>query len=151
MRPAIFVTGFLIRFILIIAVNRQLWVSFTRDYPDEMTISRMLPAQFVIYNIIPYSTLVYLHWRSFRPKTDVELDERQPRDQSVEPLRDSPSNFSSVITQNNVVEDLQVTADFDSLHTTDKTRRTSRVLQLLERSCSRKSLSHNTASVHYDR
>ena len=71
---SVFVISFTIRLVLIIWVSENDWVDFTRDYPNKMHVTSMLSLQFIIYNIVPYTTLIYLHYRNLRP---------QQRDNSV--------------------------------------------------------------------
>ena len=65
---SIFVSGFVVRVILIFCVYQGLWTDFVRDYPNEMKVPLCLPLQFIFYNFLPYMTLIYLHWRNFEPK-----------------------------------------------------------------------------------
>ena len=62
----IFVFSFILRVALIVAVSHFRWVDFTEDYPCDMANTIFLPMQFLIYNILPYTTLMYLHWWNFR-------------------------------------------------------------------------------------
>ena len=75
---SIFVLSFLIRVCLIAMLQNNKWVDFTRDYPTHMQHTAWLPLQFFIYNIVPYCTLCYLHWRNFRTK------KRSPQPQAVQ-------------------------------------------------------------------
>ena len=63
---SIFVFSFLSRVILIIVVETTKWVDFTSDYPCTMNHTLFLPLQFIVYNFMPYITLIYLHWWNFR-------------------------------------------------------------------------------------
>ena len=67
---SIFVSGFVVRVILIFCVNQDKWTDFVRDYPDpnKVKVPLCLPLQFIFYNFLPYMTLIYLHWRNFEPK-----------------------------------------------------------------------------------
>mmetsp|Transcript_47434 Transcript_47434/g.62760 ORF Transcript_47434/g.62760 Transcript_47434/m.62760 type:complete len:117 (-) Transcript_47434:733-1083(-) len=63
-----FVVTFLLRVILILFVQVGHWVDFTRDYPHDMTPgfeTIMFPTQFIIYNFVPYTTLMYMHYKNF--------------------------------------------------------------------------------------
>ena len=61
---SIFAISFFIRACLIIAVMRNKWIAFVRDYPEngDSFLWAMLPMQFVIYDIVPYMTLIASHW-----------------------------------------------------------------------------------------
>ena len=73
---SIFVFTFLIRTGLIFAVKADEWVDFNRDYPDHMeghaTATAMFPLQFIVYNILPYATLMLLHYFNYKPKNELE-------------------------------------------------------------------------------
>lgn len=67
---SIFVLTFLLRCCLIVLVIENLWIDFSRDYPDGMTkkgSTAMFPLQFFIYNIVPYNTLAFMHYQNYRP------------------------------------------------------------------------------------
>ena len=69
----IFVFTFIMRVGLIFAVMIGTWTDFTRDYPDKMNskvLTAMFPLQFLIYNIVPYCTLMLLHYRNYKPKVE---------------------------------------------------------------------------------
>ena len=61
----------MIRTVLISVVITDHWIDFTKDYP-EMHIPQtvFLPLQFSIYNVLPYTTLMYQHYVNFRPQND---------------------------------------------------------------------------------
>ena len=66
----IFVVTFLLRVALIFCVQKGDWIDFSRDYPDDMKAgfkTAMLPAQFLVYNFVPYITLMYMHYKNFTP------------------------------------------------------------------------------------
>lgn len=70
-----FVATFVIRVILIYLVLFGYWVDFTRDYPEAMASlglfrTAMFPLQFIIYNIVPYVTITYIHHSNFKPKEE---------------------------------------------------------------------------------
>ncbi len=87
----------MVRVILIQLVENVKWVNFTRDYPYCMTQTSFLPVQFVIYNIIPYLTLIYLHWFNFRAKPE---DDGKPLMINTGSHIERDSNFSSILTSN---------------------------------------------------
>ena len=65
---SIFVTSFLIRFCLICVVQSDHWIDFTKDYPNMHTTQTIfLPMQFAVYNVLPYTTLMYQHYINFKP------------------------------------------------------------------------------------
>lgn len=67
----IFVFTFILRCGLFVLLIVGHWVNFTEDYPNEMPgpfLTAMFPLQFFIYNIIPYCTLMLLHYRNYKPK-----------------------------------------------------------------------------------
>ena len=71
----IFVCTFMVRVVLIILVTNHRWIDFLRQYPDCMyknfeTV--MFSFQFIIYNIIPYSTLMLFHHLNLKPQKDNE-------------------------------------------------------------------------------
>ena len=75
MSQSIFVATFILRVCLILAVADGKWIDFTRDYPEGMTngfLSAMFPLQFIIYNAVPYSTLMLLHLRNYKKTPDQE-------------------------------------------------------------------------------
>ena len=62
---------FLLRVFLIICVLSNTWVDFSRDYPNDMDVNfetAMFPSQFLLYNFVPYITLMYMHYKNFTPK-----------------------------------------------------------------------------------
>ena len=64
---------FLLRVSLVGAVTFEKWVDFTRDYPNHMPntfTTVMLPMQFLIYNFVPYLTLMLMHYRNFEPQIE---------------------------------------------------------------------------------
>ena len=66
----IFVVTFLLRVALILCVQMELWIDFSRDYPHEMKVgfkTAMFPTQFLVYNFVPYITLMYMHYKNFTP------------------------------------------------------------------------------------
>jgi hypothetical protein len=68
----IFVITFELRVLLIILVARGVWIDLTRDYRltdlmDIKFLTIMFAFQFIIYNIVPYLTLAYMHYKSFKP------------------------------------------------------------------------------------
>ena len=70
---SIFVCTFLVRVVLIILVTNKMWIDFLRQYPkcmyeDYKTV--MFSFQFIIYNIIPYSTLMLFHHLNLKPQKD---------------------------------------------------------------------------------
>ena len=68
-----FVSTFLIRAILIVLVSTHHWIDFPRDYPDKMggyVRIFMFPMQFLIYNFLPYLTLMYMHYKNFHKQPD---------------------------------------------------------------------------------
>ena len=61
------------------ALSQNHWVDFTRDYPGHMenaVLTAMFPLQFLIFNVVPYSTLMLLHLRNFKKKPSDERPER---------------------------------------------------------------------------
>ena len=61
---------FLLRVALILCVQAGKWIDFSRDYPDDMKDgfkTAMFPAQFLVYNFVPYITLMYMHYKNFTP------------------------------------------------------------------------------------
>ena len=69
----IFVFTFVLRVCLIAAVADQFWVDFTRDYPDQMQSKLKCTSfslQFILYNFVPYITLIILHYKNFKPKPE---------------------------------------------------------------------------------
>ena len=71
---SIFVGSFLIRFALIVVVQNEDWVDFSRDYPSNMNpvTTVFLPLQFTLYNVLPYATLMYQHYNNFKPQENPE-------------------------------------------------------------------------------
>ena len=68
-----FVGTFLLRVILIFVVQQNKWIDFTRDYPDHMMgyfVTIMFPTQFIVYNFLPYITLMYMHIKNFSKRTE---------------------------------------------------------------------------------
>ena len=63
---SIFVFSFMVRVCLIAVVQSTNWVDFTQDYPCQMNHTIYLPLQFLVYNFLPYITLMYMHWWNFR-------------------------------------------------------------------------------------
>jgi len=60
----IFGASFFLRAILISTVMSDKWYEFSQDYPQEMTNTAktaMVPLQFFLYNVVPFTTLVYVH------------------------------------------------------------------------------------------
>jgi amino acid transporter len=66
---SIFVVGFMIRVILIICVQYKKWDDFTTDYPNEMHYPALVPLQFMLYNILPYMALIYLHMTNLKQES----------------------------------------------------------------------------------
>jgi len=71
---SIFVFTFILRVVLIYLVSAEKWVNFTRDYsklPEGPMQNRfktvMFSLQFLIYNIVPYFTLAFMHYENFKP------------------------------------------------------------------------------------
>ena len=67
---SIFVVGFITRAILIIVLIEGGWVDFTRDYPYKIDLPRCFVGQFIVYNVIPYSVMIYMHWKSFKKPSE---------------------------------------------------------------------------------
>ena len=68
---SIFGVTFMLRVYIIIVVVEDNWVDFMRDYPDNMkgkSQTAMLPLQFMLYDFLPYMTLIFMHWQNFKPK-----------------------------------------------------------------------------------
>ena len=61
-----------------------------------MTKTSFLSVQFVVYNIIPYMTLIYLHWFNFREKPMLE----RPMINTGSQIERDGSAFSSILTSN---------------------------------------------------
>ena len=71
---SIFVFTFILRVVLIILVQFGHWINFARDYPglpDGLMQNRfetvMFSLQFLIYNIVPYLTLAFMHYENYKP------------------------------------------------------------------------------------
>ena len=71
---SIFVFTFILRVVLIILVQFGFWINFTEDYPklpDGLMQNRfetvMFSLQFLIYNIVPYLTLAFMHYENYKP------------------------------------------------------------------------------------
>ena len=61
---SVLATSYIIRCILIVLVNENVWIDFNRDYPTRGTpfTWAMLPFEFIIYNVVPYMTIMFAHW-----------------------------------------------------------------------------------------
>ena len=61
---SIFAFSFFLRSVLIVLVLNNHWVAFVRDYPGQGQLSGwiLLPLQFIIIDILPYSVLASAHW-----------------------------------------------------------------------------------------
>jgi len=71
---SIFVFTFILRVVLIILVSFGFWINFTEDYsqlPGGLMQNRfetvMFSLQFLIYNIVPYLTLAFMHYENYKP------------------------------------------------------------------------------------
>ena len=71
---SIFVFTFILRVVLIILVSFGFWINFTEDY-SQLTgglmqnrfETVMFSLQFLIYNIVPYLTLAFMHYENYKP------------------------------------------------------------------------------------
>ena len=76
---SIYVASFISRCLFWIALIDNKWVDFTRDYPADMGsgfLTAMFPLQFLLFNFVPYSTLMLLHLRNFQRKTSDDQPEQ---------------------------------------------------------------------------
>lgn len=65
--------SFFIRAILVAGVNLGAagwWNEFQRDYPGSMHVAFLIPTQFVLYNVLPYMTLMYVHFTNMMRHDD---------------------------------------------------------------------------------
>ena len=67
---------FLLRVILILCVLNDKWIDFGRDYPLDMPVglTAMFALQFLVYNFVPYITLMYMHYKNFTEPKVKQLD-----------------------------------------------------------------------------
>lgn len=68
----------------------------------------MFPLQFILYNIVPYSTLLYLHYLNFRPQSNFESSDT-PVNQTDEMLNvpDKPSPENRISDESHRTEVVQ--------------------------------------------
>mmetsp|Transcript_47437 Transcript_47437/g.62764 ORF Transcript_47437/g.62764 Transcript_47437/m.62764 type:complete len:294 (+) Transcript_47437:1-882(+) len=93
---SIFALSFIVRSILIILVANCDWVDFPRDYPDpkgDTALWVMFVFQFLIYNFVPYMTIVGLHWFNLTRSQDFSIEDHSDTSQlnEVENYRSSES------------------------------------------------------------
>ena len=84
----IFAVSFFIRVVLITLVSAHKWIDYTRDYfvPDQNYGKGywvMFPMQFVIYNFIPYMTIICFHWYNSKQHS-LENDNMSQADRELE-------------------------------------------------------------------
>jgi len=92
----IFVTTFLVRVALIFCVLTHNWIDFSRDYPGNMNSSFqtvMFPLQFLLYNFVPYITLMYMHYKNF---TEPTVEDKQNQRESFTPVHFVDSKTNSI-------------------------------------------------------
>ena len=105
--------GYLLRFILVILCDADIWIEFTRDYPNCMSnnvecqsmdiktnfLWAALPLQFIIYAIIPYLTIIIAHWQNAKFSEQASNQDSQitpqisDRDESLKQTQDG-QNFT---------------------------------------------------------
>ena len=102
---SIFVISFTIRTTLVVAVQYNAWVDFSRDYPTNMHYTLFLPLSFIVYNILPYLTMIYMHLINFNPNRQnnpstpphsSQLYDNSVRDEEDEELTTEPKTVNDV-------------------------------------------------------